>query len=84
VVLCVDQQVLGLDVSVADGVLVYVAQRSAHLVRVQLDKDRGHALVVFGVRLADPVHLQDSHARDKQSAQELFAPSTAQTILPRR
>lgn len=63
VVLCVDQQVLRLDVSVADGVLVYVAQGSAHLVRVQLDKHGRHALVVLGVRLADAVDLHHTASR---------------------
>lgn len=58
VVLCIDQQVLGLNVPVADGILVYVAQRSAHLIRVQFHKDGWHALVVLGVGLGDPVHLQ--------------------------
>lgn len=56
-VLSVDQQILWLDVPMADGVLVNVPQRSAHLVCVQLDKNGWHALVVFAVRFADPIHL---------------------------
>ena len=52
----VDQQILGLDVSVADACPVNVLEGPAHLISVQLDEDVGHALVVLGVVLADPVH----------------------------
>ena len=77
VVLCVDQQVLRLDVPVADGVLVYVAQCTAHLVRVQLDKNGRHALVVLGVGLADPVHLQHGDAILVSNAPPRQASTTA-------
>lgn len=55
VVLCVDQQVLRLDVSMTDAILVYMTQRAAHLIGVQLDKDGRHALIVLGVGFADSV-----------------------------
>jgi hypothetical protein len=46
---------LGLDVPVANANPVDGTQGPAHLVGVQLYKDIGHALVVLGVVLADPV-----------------------------
>mmetsp|Transcript_34320 Transcript_34320/g.87763 ORF Transcript_34320/g.87763 Transcript_34320/m.87763 type:complete len:236 (+) Transcript_34320:740-1447(+) len=52
----VDQQVLGLDVAVADADQVDVMQRAAHLVHIQLHKERGHVLPHLGVVLADAVH----------------------------
>lgn len=46
---------LWLDVAMADACTVDVAEGSTHLVRVQLDEDVGHALIVLRVVLADSV-----------------------------
>ena len=53
---CVDEQVLGLDIPMADPLLVDVVQGAAHLVHVQLHKHRGHALPALRIVLADAVH----------------------------
>ena len=52
----IDQQVLWLDVPVADAHLVNVRQSSAHLEDIQLDKEGRHALPALAVVLADAKH----------------------------
>ena len=58
------QQVLRLDVAVADALGVDVAQRSAHLVHVQLHEQRRHPLPVLRIVLADAVHLRPNKVFD--------------------
>ena len=52
----VDEQILGLDVPVANAHGVDVRERAAHLEHVQLHKERRHALPALAVVLADAKH----------------------------
>ena len=77
----VDQQVLRLDVAVADAVFVDVPEGAAHLVGVQLDKNGGHPLVVLAIGFADPAsggqRAAAAHARERQPSTQLLLDSSS-------